>query len=301
MGSHGPKGARMKQNKTVVTVISKITDKPILRDSCLVVIYGDDLGKKHPIDKASLLIGRSSKSDIHIDQESISRNHAKIVDTGKALVIRDLGSTNGTYVNDEPVAEHLLRDGDLIKIGHTIFKFLSGNNIENAYHEEIYRLTTVDGLTQVWNKRYFLETLEREISRCHRYQRPLTLILFDLDHFKGVNDTFGHLAGDFVLKQVAQVIRAKIRREDFLARYGGEEFAILLPEIEREHGITFAEKIRQIVEKYPFVFEQTRIPVAISLGLTSAHGELVPPVDFIKRADENLYQAKRSGRNRVVA
>jgi diguanylate cyclase (GGDEF)-like protein len=289
----------MRQSKTVVTVVSKITDKPAPRDACLVVIYGEDLGKKHSLDKTSILIGRSTKADIYIDQESISRNHAKIVDTGKALVIRDLGSTNGTYVNDEPVSEHHLRDGDLVKIGHTIFKFLAGDNIENAYHEEIYRLTTMDGLTQVYNKRYFLENQEREISRSHRYARPLSLILFDLDHFKHVNDTYGHLAGDYVLKQVAQVIRAKIRREDFLSRYGGEEFAILLPEIDRDQALTFAEKIRGIVEKYPFVFDGTQIPVTISLGVATISAERIEPLDFIKRADENLYRAKRTGRNRV--
>ena len=101
----------------------------------------------------------------------------------------------------------MLRDGDLIKIGRTIFKFLTGGNIENAYHEEIYRLTTVDGLTQIFNKRYFLDTLEREIARAHRYRRPLSLVMFDIDHFKKVNDSFGHLAGDYVLKHLAQTVR----------------------------------------------------------------------------------------------
>ena len=129
------------------------------------MIYGSELGKKYNLNAASLIIGRSSKCDIQIDQESISRNHSKIVNTGKSIMVRDLGSTNGTYVNDEPIDEYVLRDGDLIKIGRTIFKFLTGGNIENAYHEEIYRLTTVDGLTQIFNKRYFLETLEREIAR----------------------------------------------------------------------------------------------------------------------------------------
>jgi diguanylate cyclase (GGDEF)-like protein len=291
----------MKSSKTVVTVVGPLQTprEAPSGEACLVVIYGEDLGKKHPLDKASILIGRSTKSDIQIDQESISRNHAKIIDTGKALVLRDLGSTNGTYVNDEPVAEHHLRDGDIVKVGHTIFKFLSGNNIEHAYHEEIYRLTTVDGLTQVYNKRYFLETLDREISRSHRYARQLTLILFDIDHFKQVNDTYGHLAGDYVIKQVAQVIKAKSRREDFLARYGGEEFAILLPEIGREQGLAFAEKIRDIVEKYPFVFDETKIAVTVSLGLATICAEQIEPLDFIKRADENLYRAKRTGRNRV--
>jgi two-component system cell cycle response regulator len=157
--------------KTVVTSISRITDRPAAKEACLVVIYGSELGKKYNLNSSSLVIGRSSKCDIQIDQESISRNHSKIVNTGKSILVRDLGSTNGTYVNDEPIDEYVLRDGDLIKIGRTIFKFLTGGNIENAYHEEIYRLTTIDGLTQIFNKRYFLETIEREIARSQRYRR----------------------------------------------------------------------------------------------------------------------------------
>src|SRR6266568_9084814 len=183
-------GAR---SKTVVTVISKISERPVGKDACLVVIYGLELGRKYNLDQANVIIGRSSKSDVQIDQESVSRNHAKIINTGKSIILRDLGSTNGTYVNDQLIDEYVLRDGDFIKIGRTIFKFLSGGNIENAYHEEIYLLTTVDGLTQIYNKRYFLETLEREISRAHRYHRDLALILFDIDFFKNVNDTHGHL------------------------------------------------------------------------------------------------------------
>src|SRR5512143_3597325 len=223
-------GAR---SKTVVTVISKIAEKPVGKDACLVVIYGLELGRKYNLENANIIIGRSSKSEIQIDQELVSRNHAKIINTGKSIILRDLGSTNGTYVNDQLIDEYVLRDGDFTKIGRTIFKFLSGGNIENAYHEEIYRLTTIDGLTQIYNKRYFLETLEREISRAHRYHRDLSLILFDIDHFKKINDTFGHLAGDYVLKQLASVIKARIRREDIMSRYGGEEFAIVLPEIDQ--------------------------------------------------------------------
>src|SRR5204863_1513942 len=196
--------------KTVVTSINRITERAPTKEACLVVIYGSDLGRKFNLDAQTLVLGRSSKSDIQIDQESVSRAHSKIVNTGKSIRIRDLGSTNGTYVNDEPIEEHVLADGDLIKIGRTIFKFLSGGNIENSYHEEIYRLTTIDGLTQIYNKRYFLETIEREISRAHRYRRELSLIMFDIDHFKKINDTYGHLAGDYVLKQLAGVIKSRI-------------------------------------------------------------------------------------------
>ena len=287
------------RNKTVVTVVSRISERPVGKEACLVVIYGMDLGKKYNLDRQAIIIGRSSKADIQIDQESVSRNHCKLINTGKTIMLRDLGSTNGTYVNDELIDEYVLRDGDLIKIGRSIFKFLSGNNIENAYHEEIYRLTTVDGLTQVYNKRYFLETLEREIGRAQRYQRDLSLIMFDIDHFKKINDTYGHLAGDHVLKHLAMVIKSRIRREDILSRYGGEEFSIILPEIDKENAIQFAEKIRKLVEKAMFSFEDTEIPVTISIGVTNYDGQQVDVNEFIKLADEKLYDAKQSGRNRV--
>jgi two-component system cell cycle response regulator len=285
--------------KTVVTSISRISERPVGNEACLVVIYGSELGKKYNLNAASLVIGRSSKCDIQIDQESISRNHSKIVNTGKSILVRDLGSTNGTYVNDEPVDEYILRDGDLIKIGRTIFKFLTGGNIENAYHEEIYRLTTIDGLTQIFNKRYFLDTLEREVARSHRYRRALSLVMFDIDHFKKVNDGYGHLAGDYVLKHLAQTVRAKIRREDCFARYGGEEFAIVLPEIDGGNCLPFAEKIREIVERTEFKFENARIPLTISMGIATVDPELADAAAIIKRADERLYEAKASGRNRV--
>ena len=285
--------------KTVVTSISRISDRPTAKEACLVVIYGSELGKKYNLNSSSLVIGRSSKCDIQIDQESISRNHSKIVNTGKSILVRDLGSTNGTYVNDEPIDEYVLRDGDLIKIGRTIFKFLTGGNIENAYHEEIYRLTTIDGLTQIFNKRYFLETLEREIARSQRYRRSLSLVMFDIDHFKKINDSYGHLAGDYVLKHLASTVKTKIRREDLFARYGGEEFAIVLPEIDGINSKAFAEKIRQLVEKQDFRFENTRIQVTISMGVGAIDDEHNDAATLIKQADDFLYAAKSAGRNRV--
>jgi diguanylate cyclase (GGDEF)-like protein len=285
--------------KTVVTAISRISDRAINKEACLVVIYGDELGKKYNLQATSLMLGRSSKCDIQIDQESISRNHSKIVNTGKSLLIRDLGSTNGTYVNDEPIEEHVLRDGDFIKIGRTIFKFLTGGNIENAYHEEIYRLTTIDGLTQISNKRNFTETLEREVARAHRYQRALSLVMFDIDFFKNINDTYGHLAGDYVLKQLASTVKTKIRREDLFARYGGEEFSIVLPEIALGPSLVFAEKVRQLIEQHEFRFENTRIAVTISMGVASVSEQVRDVEGLVRAADEQMYAAKSQGRNRV--
>ncbi len=215
------------------------------------------------------------------------------------VTIEDLDSTNGTYVNDEKIeGPTQLRNGDLLKIGRTIFKFIAGGNIEAEYHDEIYRLTTIDGLTQVSNRRYFEEALEREISRCRRYQRELALVLIDLDHFKQINDTYGHLAGDHVLKQLASTVKAKIRREDVFARYGGEEFSLLLPELDAKAAAMMAEKVRKLVEQTAFEFEGQRLPVSISLGV-AALGKDRNAQALIAAADEKLYVAKNEGRNRV--
>lgn len=307
----------MEKDSTVITVITKMnqSDGKPPREACLVVINGLDLGRKYALDQNSLLIGRSSKADIQIDQDSLSRNHAMLLNDGARFLVRDLGSTNGTYVNDRQVKEHTLRDGDQIRVGRTIFKFLMGSNIESAYHEEIYRLTTQDSLTQIYNKRYFLENLEREMSRSLRYGRSLSLVIFDIDFFKRVNDTYGHLTGDFILRQVSARIKQQIRRDDIFARYGGEEFVILLPELSKHQALRMAEKTRQIVEAEPFNFDHTRIPVTISLGLadldeymarlsaSDAERERVEPntMALIKLADDRLLEAKRRGRNRVVA
>ncbi len=290
----------MAKTKTVVTVISKISERPVNRDAALVVIHGLDLGRKYDLVKTNTIVGRSSKATIQIDQESVSRQHAKFNNDNGRVSVEDLGSTNGTYVNDEQVGGvFALRNGDLLKIGRTIFKFIAGGNIEAAYHDEIYRLTTVDGLTQVFNRRYFEDTLERELSRCARYGRSLSLIMVDIDHFKAVNDTHGHLAGDHVLKSVASAIKTRIRREDILSRYGGEEFALLLPEVDLKGAIALAEKIRKLMEKSKFEFDKQLIPVTLSAGVATLSAELNESADLIKAADTLLYEAKDSGRNCV--
>ncbi|MFP2933758.1 diguanylate cyclase [Pyxidicoccus sp. 3LG] len=289
------------QKETVVTVISKISDRPVNLDAALVVIYGLDLGRKFDLTREETLIGRSSKADIQIDQESVSRNHASITNTREGVRVQDLGSTNGTFINDEMVeGVRELRNGDLVKIGRTIFKYIAGGNIEAAYHDEIYRLTTMDGLTQIYNRRYFDEQLDRELSRSRRYERVLSLVLLDIDHFKHVNDQYGHLAGDSVLKQLASTVRTKIRREDVFARYGGEEFAILLPEVSLGGTRQLAEKVRKLVEKQRFEFDRQAIPVTVSLGVATLEPQHREPGDLVRSADERLFEAKSAGRNRVV-
>jgi len=150
------------------------------------------------------------------------------------------------------------------------------------------------------NKRYFLEYLEREMGRCHRYSRPLTLMIFDIDHFKKINDVHGHLAGDYVLRELAQTIKRLVRKEQCFARYGGEEFAVVIPEDGGDKARIFAEKIRRTLEDKQFAFENQVIPVTVSIGVADMTAEMVDPLQFIKIADANLYKAKKAGRNRVV-
>jgi diguanylate cyclase (GGDEF)-like protein len=289
-------------NKTVVTFAHNSPPKPgDTREACLVVIYGEDLGRRVPLGPEPTIIGRSSKCEMQIDQEAVSRNHCRISFTGKTWTIRDLGSTNGTYVNDELADEVNLRDGDQLKVGRTIMKFIVGGNIEGQYHEEIYRLMTVDGLTEVHNKRYFGEMIEREVSRCRRYGKLFTLVMFDIDHFKKINDTYGHLAGDAVLRKLGGIVRNKVRRDDIVARTGGEEFAILLPEVGVTGGVEVSGKLRALVEGSQFTFEGTNIAVTISFGVAEWKPEMETVEQIVKAADERLYEAKRSGRNRVCS
>ncbi len=293
----------MSGQETRVTKITKLRDQLRLdSESCLVQIHGPDLGKKYIIDNDDpLTMGRDENNAIVIDLDNVSRRHAMVSSRDGKYFVKDLGSTNGTYLNDsEIVEEQPLRTGDLVKVGGAIFKFLSGGNIETLYHEEIYSLTISDGLTQIHNKRFFLEFLEREMGRCHRYNRSLSLIMFDIDHFKSINDTNGHLAGDYVLRELSATVKPRVRKEECFARYGGEEFAVVMPESGGDNARKFAEKIRKLIEDHPFVFEGKPIKVTVSLGVSDLTGELTEPLQFIKIADANLYKAKKSGRNRVV-
>jgi diguanylate cyclase (GGDEF)-like protein len=215
--------------------------------------------------------------------------------------VDDLNSTNGTFVNEARIRNSKLADGDQVRFGDAIYKFLAGSNIESAYHEAIHNMAIQDGMTGIANKRHFGEFLEREVAVAHRHGHPLTLVMFDVDHFKKVNDTQGHLAGDAVLKDLTARIKPRVRREDLFARYGGEEFACVLPSTALAGGVVFAEQLRVMVEERPTVFGDKSISFTISLGVATLQREAgVDAQTLIKRADENLYAAKRGGRNRVV-
>ncbi len=271
------------------------------RQDALVMIYpsGPDLGRKFELKGKTANIGRDPSNHIVIDSDSVSRRHARLTMESGRRLITDLQSTNGTYVNNKPILSQFLENGDQAKIGDTIFKYLEGSDVETSYHEEIYLMTIKDGLTGIHNKRFFLEALEREMSRAQRYERGLAILLFDIDHFKSVNDTYGHLAGDYVLQALARVVSSRARREEVFARYGGEEFVILLPETDIKGARELAEHIRKRVASYTFIFEGEEIPITVSVGIAIMGAYADTPTEFIKRADEMMYQAKSDGRNRV--
>ena len=160
-------------------------------------------------------------------------------------------------------------------------------------------MTICDGLTGIANVRHLDEFLDREFARSRRHGRDLCVLMMDLDHFKNINDEFGHLTGDFVLRELAGLLAQRVRREELLARYGGEEFVVVMPSTTLQQGATLGEKIRSLIESTDFEFENRKIPVTVSVGVATLQ-ESVKSVDsFIHSADEALYKAKDQGRNQV--
>jgi diguanylate cyclase (GGDEF)-like protein len=291
--------------KTRVTQViqGKLDDEPAeTGNDCLVVIYTKEsnlLGKRFVLEGPRVRVGRGADNQIVLEGDSVSRQHAHFERRGNHWYVVDDGSTNGTYVNEKQIVrEAVLRTNDRTKIGPTILKYLSGADAEAKYHEEIYRMTIVDGLTQIHNKRYLFDSLEREIIRARRHDRPLSLLMFDIDFFKRINDHFGHLAGDYVLRELAEAVMTRIRRDEVFARYGGEEFVIVLPETNMDGARALAEDLRVKVAEHSFVFQGEKIPVTVSIGCALVR-ENDTATELIQRADEKLYEAKRGGRNKV--
>src|ERR1700730_7113359 len=298
----GREGTMEKVTETWVTA----PERPVSitnRSACLVHIYptGPGMGSRYTLGDLPTVLGRGSDCEIRINDHSVSRRHARIQPGADGYYAVDLQSTNGTYVNDVPASMYKLKDGDYLRVGNCIYRFLIGGNVETEYHEEIYRLTIIDALTDIHNKRYFLEFLDRELARSARYERPLSLVMMDIDRFRTINEELGHLGGDFTLREVASRVKGNIRKEELFARYGGEEFAVVLPETSSDGALILADRLVKVISQQPFEYEEKSFSVTISAGLTTTVGEKgMTPVDLIRRADEKLYQAKHEGRNRVA-
>jgi diguanylate cyclase (GGDEF)-like protein len=260
------------------------------------------MGRRYPFGEVPVTLGRSEECDVSVSETSISRRHAIIEPRDGGCVLTDLQSTNGTYVNDVRVqAPYQLRNGDYIRVGNCIYRYLAGGNIEAGYHEEIYRLTILDGLTQINNRRYLMEFLDTEVERSYRYSRPFSVLLLDIDRFKSINDRYGHLCGDYVLREMAALIRPAVRKGDLFARYGGEEFALALVETCHGQALDKAERVRSLVADHSFQFGDNTLQVTVSIGVASRGDCLTQsPTALLDEADTRLYRAKQAGRNRVV-
>lgn len=258
-------------------------------------------GRMFKVDRPEMIIGRSVDTNIQIDDESVSRRHAKIITNGERHEIIDLGSTNGTFLNAARIDAAPLADGDRIQIGrNTVLTFSFKDELEESYQRNIYENATRDGLTRVFNRKFFMDSFRKEFAYCQRHRVPLSVVLFDVDHFKKLNDTYGHPAGDFVLQKMAQRVLDTIRSEDILARYGGEEFIMLVRQCGPEQALACSERTRKAVETTDFNFNGVSMRATISVGLATMLGDPnLTPEDLIAHADRFLYEAKRKGRNRV--
>ena len=282
------------------TLLSPGPLRPAPRSACVVVIHGEGLGRRADIDQSPVVVGRSQEVDLVIGHKSVSREHCRIWREANGYRIRDLGATNTTRVNEARIAsDTVLADGDQITVGESILKFISQDSVEARYHEEIYQLATHDALTELYNRRHFIEMADKEIARAIRHERPLSLCIIDVDLFKPVNDRYGHISGDEVLRQIALLLRRHARTDDLAARIGGEEFALMLPECDAEAARVFAERLREAVAEAVFTPGGEAQQITVSIGIAElAPGRDVRPA-LRAAADTALYRAKSEGRNRV--
>lgn len=272
-------------------------------EAVLIVIRGTPQGKKYPLSGVEFYIGRDKDTNIQINDANVSRKHAKITKNAEKYFIEDCGSRNGTYVNDEKItsAKCQLSKEDMIKIGSTVLKYLPAGTLETLYHANLTNAAYIDKLTNVYNRNYINEVFEVEYKRAKALHASFSIILFDIDNFKKVNDTHGHDAGDFVLKQLASKVKeAGLRERDILGRYGGEEFLIVLGNTNIDQAKEVAERVRKSIAEHEFNYNGTKIPVTVSLGVALLKKEYADHTALYKAADEALYKSKHNGKNQVT-
>ncbi|MBC7795008.1 MAG: diguanylate cyclase [Clostridia bacterium] len=289
------------EEKTQVLKTHSIVQRGESRSACLVVISGAELGRIYKLEGAEMVLGRGDQVGIRIGDEGVSRRHAMIHQSGDTVKLFDLDSTNGTFCNGERVGERVLNDGDKIRIGTTtILKFSLQDALEEDFARRQYEWATRDALTGCFNKKYFIERLPAEMAYAKRHENPLSLAMCDIDHFKRINDTFGHSAGDAVLKSVSRVLLESLRQEDTVARWGGEEFALVMRDTKGDAAFVAVERIRRRLEATPIDYDGQRISVTCSIGVASV-GDIpaLTPEQLVQRADAFLYRAKHHGRNRT--
>jgi diguanylate cyclase (GGDEF)-like protein len=279
----------------------------LVRSAYLVVVQGGLPGAMHRLEDGTTSIGRSPDNAIQLVEETVSRRHALLEAWPDAGIVRivDLGSTNGTLVNGKRVPKGqpvVLADGDRIQFGTGfVAKFIRPDPCEERFQRELFERGVRDPLTGLYNRAYFLDQVGPLAGRTALRGLGLAVLMLDVDHFKRVNDTHGHVAGDLVLRELAEVVRRVTRNEDLIARYGGEEFVLALPMPGVPHVMERAERIRQAVATRRVPFEGKTLNVTVSIGLAHAQAGSIRPFQLVASADKNLYRAKEMGRDRVVA
>ncbi len=277
------------------------------KKACFIVIGGLDVGSVIGLDEPVVTMGRDVDCKVVLKDDGVSRFHAEVRREGPdKVIIKDLGSTNGTFVAGERIDQAALTDGTKVLIGRrTILKFVFQDELEHSYQQQMYESSTRDGLTGIYNRKYFAQKLLTDLSFARRHQIFCTLAMFDIDHFKKVNDTYGHRAGDKVLIGVTEAVNKMIRTEDVLARYGGEEFAVIAQGTDFKGGAALGERIRECVAQQKVNIAkggELILQVTVSVGVaTISPTKEIEPSAVVSAADANLYQAKNKGRNRVVA
>ena len=273
---------------------------------CLIMLVGpsSSIGRQWELEDTDRIIGRAESAHICVEDRSVSKSHAQITVEAGEVSITDLKSTNKTIVNGkalDPMSPQKLKNNDQVKTGNVIFKFLEKGNIEAVSAAQTFDRTQMDGLTGIYN-RGALEVKGMELfRRAELLAAPLSLVTFDIDHFKKVNDTHGHPAGDYILKEVAAEVRNKLIREnDFFARSGGEEFCLLLLGGELSQAEDVAERIRTTIASHKFTFQDKPIPITVSAGVATRTSDDASWQDIFQRADKALYHSKEGGRNKIT-
>ncbi|RYZ04032.1 MAG: GGDEF domain-containing protein [Myxococcales bacterium] len=294
------------EDDTAVTDVDKPVAVGLQRD-CLIVIYHKDKtqqGKRVELTSVAVRVGRDPDNDLVLLEEGVSRRHARVQPSVGAggWVVMDVGSRNGTLHNGKPLAGVTrLSNGDTIKLGSVIVKYLSGADLESAMYEEVYQLAITDNLTQLKNRRELDKELAAECGRVRRHGRDLSLMLLDIDFFKRVNDAHGHPAGDAVLMKLGALLLARVREQDIPARIGGEELAVLMPETDLAGAVALAEELRAAIAAEAVEVGDASVRVTVSIGCAQYGPQDADPAAFFGRCDEKLYAAKSGGRNRVCS
>ncbi len=300
-----PPGFRREDETTEVFPLEDAAPAPKKRRSkgCITMVTGPEPGALFVLEDETIL-GRGAEAQTRIDDQGLSREHARITRHGDHYSLEDLDSTNGTFLNDRRVTFRTpLCDGDRIRIGkQVLLRFRLQDEEELEHAQQLYRSAVRDPLTDLFNRRYLDERLTAEFAYACRHQTPLVVLLLDVDHFKRVNDNFGHPVGDAVLRVVGATVGKVVRTEDLAARYGGEEFCVVARGIQKNQALVLAERLRITIERLTIRFDDQDLKVTASIGVATLVGSNYDRVEeLLAAADAALYAAKREGRNRVIS